>query len=833
MRIYKIKKQIKSAQDFGGFYQGSVPEYGSQFLGTSSVDASQISGMFNKVDDAIQLVNQFNSSLLQNVSFIFNFSKGGAYGVYLPGLDKAIKTEALKKRLEGMGYQIEIDDKGLLTARPTSEEKPQEQIQQDIDNLYNDLESKGGSAFGINMGDVLNASKQDATATQSPDPNIWEWMALLHLGATIVHEAVHAQGNEGEAESESAENSFMTWALPIINERYQSSLESQGNEEWYTPLQITGNKRSAQGKNWYKVAQLSHYFPPSMYERPSGSDLTGRFPVGIQTERGMSSWSMMAQEDQNIPLEDRLGRQFMAPIPPDLDQEHDSYEEQLRKYTRDDWKLDPNATTEELLSESHDQNDRAFETIESLLDEKRVKPLILPIKKEASIKRKASINKKATLFGWFNNLEISDGNTIPGLSDRVMSWDSVEESFRDTEKEIRQQTRYNPQYDIKGFYYRYIEPRFHPTLWTDLLRDVSGTHPGFAMASKTPKKDLNSDVLRIVSVLQNIKKKINQGNMHSTRLIMTDDILPLTKKIFGKECRVNEFLLGKTGNEKVYSVWISNLDVSINKISYAEKFFNGNEDTDKNMVDDLIGYSSQRNKIIKEILETTKGICKEYGVSDLYLVGGAPRDIVMGKDLSSVEDLDFSASWPDQSIKVGGLLATKLGVIDTKLYHRTMTLSFEYKGVKVEFRGNFSPVEIRDLLRDKGIKTTPFNMDLYNRDFTINMLVYDIFDERIYDPCGCATGDIRNKKIRTFLDPEFVCKENPLIILRALKFKLRYGFEIDSKLEKAMIMNAPLLFKGKYSGERLRIARENVERENRKQSDALFLEYGLEQIKEY
>jgi hypothetical protein len=53
--------------------------------------------MFSRANDAIQLVNRYNSSLLSNVSFIFNFAKSGAYGVYLSALDRAIKTKVLQK----------------------------------------------------------------------------------------------------------------------------------------------------------------------------------------------------------------------------------------------------------------------------------------------------------------------------------------------------------------------------------------------------------------------------------------------------------------------------------------------------------------------------------------------------------------------------------------------------------------------------------------------------------------------------------------------------------------------------------------------------------------
>ena len=80
-----------------------------------------------------------------------------------------------------------------------------------------------GNAFGINMNAILNASKQDAMAVQSSDPDIWQWMAVLHLGGTLVHEASHAKGARDEGAAEAAEQQFINFALPLVNEAYKEN----------------------------------------------------------------------------------------------------------------------------------------------------------------------------------------------------------------------------------------------------------------------------------------------------------------------------------------------------------------------------------------------------------------------------------------------------------------------------------------------------------------------------------------------------------------------------------------------------------------------------------
>ena len=822
-------KGMKVAQNFEGYYSGDIPDYAVQNLGTGAVDASQVSSMFSKADDAIRLVNEFNSSLLNTVSFIFNFSKGGAYGVYLSELDRAIKTKALQNKLEASGYKVE-NEEGILRAYPTKEDKTPEQVQQDIDTLYADLESKGGTAFGINMNSVLNAAKQDAIATQSEDPNIWEWMAMLHLGGTIVHEAIHAKGNHDEGPSENAEASFTAWALPKINQQYMQSLETQGKGEMFSPIIMGTGKRSAAKKvTWYKKAQYSNYTPQSFSGgKARGSDLSGR--SGEYTpQEGMADWGLLAQQDQNIPLEERLGRGFMSPVPADLDQEHDSYEEQLRKYTRGDEKHSHDATMEDLLSRDYDDENTSYKSIEELLDERRPKPLMIPLDKAASSN---NMVKTATLFGWMNNLEISDGSTIPGLSDRVMPWEDGEEDFAWTEKDIRSQPRYNPTYDIKGFYYRVINPRDKPQLFDDMTRDYSGTHPAKRFASK----DKDASLIKIFNILTMAKRMVASGNIQATRFVMSEDMLPVVETTLTSKPEVNIMVkyIGedKDSNDDVYSVWVYAKGVDESKVKMAEDVFSKGGEVDEDIFEELFSIKSKRERAIKNIITNVRKICREYGVEDVYLVGGYPRAIANGEPIHTVEDLDFSGAWPNQSIKVGGLLAERLGVKNAQLYHRTMTLSFVYNGVKVDFKGNFSPVEIRKQMRTEDIPTTPLNMDIYNRDFTINMLIYDINKDEVFDICGDSIKDLHSKIIKTYFNPDYICRQNPLIIARALKFKMR-GYEIDPDLERAMIVNSPLLFDGRYPDARILMARKIIESGGEELADELFKEYGLDKIKEY
>jgi len=823
MKIFKIAE-----------FTGSIPQGAEQYIGTSSVDASQITSAFGRSQEAINWVNRYGSDLLKNIAFIYNYTNDNAYGVYMSDVDRKVKTPKLQKELEQLGYVIKTTEQGLTALPKEGTQKTAEDIKNDIDNAWKRLEQMGGTALGVNIGKSIRQAKEDADKINNGkqpdqrDPDLWQWLGVIHVGSTIVHEAIHAKGNKGEGPSEQAEAAFTSWILPQINKEYKNKLDSQKKSDQFSEI-IVGGKVHAQGKNWYKVAQMSYYVPQSFTTKSLGSDLSGRFPEGLQGSEGIAPWSMLSQEGQKIPIENKLGRQYMSNLPKDLDQEHDSIEQQLRKYTREDEKLDPKASMTELLSSGYDR-DRAYTTLEGLLDEKRVHPLLLPLKKNAS-----SILKTATLFGWMNNLTISDGNTIPGLGDRVMAWDDRDEDFAGAEKDIKKQPRYNPsEYDRRGIFYQFFDLKSQPETWDNYIGNLGNTSPAkrFASVSDETKKEVS----KILSVLSEAKKKIGKGEFSATRFIVTEDVMAIIDKVFSDESlNVNVFSLSgqEEEQEAIYSVWISSPKTPSENIEKAEKILQEKTidkgETDE-ILDEMFGVSKQKEKVVNEILELTKDICLSYEIKNIYIIGSYPRDLVLGSPLYKMEEIDFCGGEGDQNIKIGGLVAEKLGVTDVNISTKTMVLSFAYKGVNVSFGGDYNLTQIKGGLKDIGIEPNSINTNIYNRDFTMNTLIYDIMSSKIIDITGMAEADLKRKMIKTLLDPEYVCLINPLVILRALKLKLKYGFDIDPALQHAMSTNAKHLLDGKYSEGKLRRYIESVKKEGKKQAEMLFKHFGLEQL---
>lgn len=79
------------------------------------------------------------------------------------------------------------------------------------------------------------------------------------------------------------------------------------------------------------------------------------------------------------------------------------------------------------------------------------------------------------------------------------------------------------------------------------------------------------------------------------------------------------------------------------------------------------------------------------------------------------------------------------------------------------------------------------------RDLTINSLYYDISREKFVDITGHGIGDIKNHIIRTPTDPDVTYDDDPLRILRCIRFASRYGWEIEPTTYAGMCRNVDRL----------------------------------------
>ena len=756
----------KEAQsNFGGYYSGELPDP-TPYVGSSAVEAGQIKSAFGGADKAIKLVNEFNPDLLRNVAFIFNFAKAGAYGVYLSELDRAIKTQVLKKQLEQRGYKI-TDENGMLTAYPSEGEVPQEKVQEDIDRLYGQLNSGGGTAIGINMGNVLSAARSDTNAIGGTEQDyLFQELAVLHLGETIVHEAIHAKGSMSEGPSQQGEAAFANWLLPRLNKEYMEHLKSVGKENEFNEIVIGTSVRHAGAYNWYKMAQYA----------PIGSDLSGRHggQFGAQLS-GRQDWAMMFNQHSKESIEKQLGRQYMWPLAKDIDPDKDSIEEQLRKTFVHN--KDTSKSTEELLQKDRAAESELYKPLETKLDDNRPHPLLQTLKKDASM------TKIATLFGWYNNLSISDGSTIPGLGDRVMAWDDRDEDFAWTEEEIRKQTRYNPEYDEKGMYYRWIEPRFAPQLYDDMTRDLVNTHPAKRFGSSEMDNGMK-EVLKIISIA---KDKINSGKIKACRFIVSQDLMEHLSDML-RDVKTSLFDIENTP-EAATALWISPMDIDDESLEKAEGYFRG-EDGNEEIARQLLGITSSE-RVLDSVIEKLKEINASEGLGEIYLVGEPAREKISGQKISE-GTFRFCCHNKMEAATYGQLLSKITG--EDYDYDRNGDLKLHINDVAIIFHSGESS-DVCNKLIEMGANQEDMSdgvkCELSNKDFTINMVALNLVDNSIYDPYG-AQEDINNKVLRTRYPPETVVQNNPTVILKAMKLA-KEGYEPNQSLATAITNGVPLL----------------------------------------
>ena len=165
-----------------------------------------------------------------------------------------------------------------------------------------------------------------------------------------------------------------------------------------------------------------------------------------------------------------------------------------------------------------------------------------------------------------------------------------------------------------------------------------------------------------------------------------------------------------------------------------------------------------------------------------YLVGGGVRDLLMGRE---PKDFDVGTSAKPNEVKKAFRNCFLIG--------RRFRLAHVRFGEKVietaTFRQNSQTVgEIIEHAAEGPLEDNTFGTprtDAYRRDFTVNGLFYNIKDYSVIDWVG-GMDDIKRKVIRSIGDPAVKFQEDPVRMMRAVKFSSRLGFTIEKTTLAAM-----------------------------------------------
>jgi poly(A) polymerase len=159
-----------------------------------------------------------------------------------------------------------------------------------------------------------------------------------------------------------------------------------------------------------------------------------------------------------------------------------------------------------------------------------------------------------------------------------------------------------------------------------------------------------------------------------------------------------------------------------------------------------------------------------------YLVGGSVRDLLLEKH---PKDFDISTSAKPEEIK--------------RLFRNCILIGKRFRLAHIRFGRKILEVSTfrsgdteNDALIIRDNEWGSPEKDVLRRDFTINGLFYDPATQTIIDYVG-GYPDIQKKYLRTIGQPFIRFKQDPVRMIRLLKFQARFGFEIDPEVRVALL----------------------------------------------
>lgn len=160
-----------------------------------------------------------------------------------------------------------------------------------------------------------------------------------------------------------------------------------------------------------------------------------------------------------------------------------------------------------------------------------------------------------------------------------------------------------------------------------------------------------------------------------------------------------------------------------------------------------------------------------------YVVGGAVRDLLLGKH---PKDFDVATDASPNRIR--------------KLFRNSRIIGKRFRLVHIFFREKIIEVSTFRSEDAEGFKNVygRIEEDVKRRDFTCNALYYDPEEQSILDYVG-GIKDIRSRRLRPVIPLDRIFEEDPVRMIRALKYSAAGGFRIISSLKRQIKKSTELL----------------------------------------
>lgn len=170
-----------------------------------------------------------------------------------------------------------------------------------------------------------------------------------------------------------------------------------------------------------------------------------------------------------------------------------------------------------------------------------------------------------------------------------------------------------------------------------------------------------------------------------------------------------------------------------------------------------------------------------------YVIGGFVRDLILKRGEHKDIDIVAVGSGIELAKKVSALLPHKPKVQVFKNYGTAMLRAFD---MEIEFVGARKESYSEDS-RNPVVENGSLQDDQNRRDFTINALALSLNEKTFGDLLDPFNGlqDLNEKIIRTPLDPDVTYSDDPLRMLRAIRFATQLGFRIEKESLEAITSN--------------------------------------------
>jgi len=162
---------------------------------------------------------------------------------------------------------------------------------------------------------------------------------------------------------------------------------------------------------------------------------------------------------------------------------------------------------------------------------------------------------------------------------------------------------------------------------------------------------------------------------------------------------------------------------------------------------------------------------------DTYIVGGAVRDLILGK---KPKDFDIASEASPARIK--------------KIFRNSRIIGRRFRLVHVYFGPRIFEVSTFRSLKDGHTGNTfgTIEEDVLRRDFTLNALFYDPVRQLVIDYVG-GMKDIREKRINPIIPLSSIFTDDPVRMIRAVKYGAATGFSLPVQLKWKIKKQSPLL----------------------------------------